>query len=53
VRTFIYAVNKSSVCFSDGPEKRLESQTKVLTERKFSKVRMDDARQLCGYPFAI
>lgn len=49
----IYAVNKSSVCFSDRFLKRLESQTKVLTERKFSKVRADDVRQLCGYPFAI
>jgi hypothetical protein len=49
----IYAVNKSSVCFSDRFLKRLESQTKVLTEKRFSKVKVDDAKQLAGYPFAI
>jgi hypothetical protein len=49
----VYAVNKSSVCFSDRFLRRLESQTKVLTERKFSKARLDDAHQLAAYPFAI
>jgi hypothetical protein len=49
----VYAVNKSSICFSDRFLRRLESQTKVLTEPHFAKVRLDDARQLVGYPFAI
>ena len=49
----IYAVNKSSVCFSDRFLKRLEMQTKVLTESKFSKVKLDNSRQLANYPFAI
>lgn len=49
----IYAVNKSSVCFSDRFLKRLEMETKVRTEPRFTKVRLDDARQLANYPFAI
>jgi hypothetical protein len=49
----IYAINKSSVCFSDRFLKRLEMQTKVLTESKFSKVKLENARQLANYPFAI
>ncbi len=49
----VYAVNKSSVCFSDRFLKRLEAQTKVLTEARFSKVKLDSSRQLAGYPFAV
>jgi len=49
----IYAVNKSSICFSDRFLKRLEMETKVRTEPRFSRVRLDNARQLANYPFAI
>jgi hypothetical protein len=49
----VYAVNKSSVCFSDRFLKRLEMETKILTEPRFNRVRLDDARQCASYPFAI
>lgn len=49
----VYAVNKTSVCFSDRFLKRLEMETKILTEPRFTRVRLDDAKQLCNYPFAI
>src|SRR5579862_3984259 len=49
----VYAVNKSSVCFSDRFLKRLEMETKVLTEDRFARVRADNATQLANYPFAI
>src|SRR5689334_3194419 len=49
----VYAVNKSSVCFSDRFLKRLEMETKVLTESRFTRVRLDDAKKLADYPFAI
>jgi hypothetical protein len=49
----VYAVNKSSVCFSDRFLKRLEMETKIATEPRFRKARLDDARQLCNYPFVI
>lgn len=49
----VYAVNKTSVCFSDRFLKRLEMETKILTEPRFTRVRLDDARQLCNHPFAI
>jgi hypothetical protein len=49
----VYAVNKTSVCFSDRFLKRLEMETKILTEPRFSKVRLDKASELANYPFAI
>ncbi|HXG23332.1 MAG TPA: DUF4159 domain-containing protein [Chthonomonadales bacterium] len=49
----VYAVNKTSVCFSDRFLKRLEMETKILTEPRFTRVHLDNARQLCNYPFAI
>jgi hypothetical protein len=49
----VYAVNKTSICFSDRFLRRLEMETKILTEPRFIKVRLDDAKQLCNYPFAI
>lgn len=49
----VYAVNKSSVCFSDRFLKRLEMETKVLTDSRFSRVRLDDSKKLADYPFAI
>ncbi len=49
----IYAVSKSSVCFSDRFLKRLQMETKIQAEPPFRKVRLDDARALTQYPFAI
>jgi hypothetical protein len=49
----VYAVNKTSVCFSDRFLKRLEMETKILTEPRFSKVRLDKPTELANYPFAI
>jgi hypothetical protein len=49
----IYAVNKSSVCFSDRFLRRLSLETKIETEPKFRKVRLDDAAGLSNHPFAI
>jgi len=49
----VYAGNKTSVCFSDRFLKRLETDTKMQTDAKFHKVRLDDANQLANYPFAV
>jgi hypothetical protein len=49
----VYAGTKSSVCFSDRFMKRLQMETKIQTARKFTRVKLDDAKQLCNYPFAI
>jgi hypothetical protein len=48
----IYAGNKTSQCFSDRFLKRLSMETKIQTEPKFQRVRLD-SRDLCSYPFAI
>lgn len=48
----IYAGNKTSQCFSDRFLKRLSMETKIQTEQKFRKVRLD-SKDLCNYPFAI
>jgi hypothetical protein len=48
----VYAVNKSSVCFSDRFLRRLELETNIHTDPRFAKVRLDSS-DLYGYPFAI
>jgi hypothetical protein len=48
----IYAGNKSSQCFSDRFLKRLSMETKIQTESRFRKVRLDSS-DLCSYPFAV
>jgi hypothetical protein len=48
----IYAGNKTSQCFSDRFLKRLSMETKIQTEPKFQRVRLD-SREMCSYPFAI
>jgi hypothetical protein len=48
----IYAGNKTSQCFSDRFLKRLSMETRIQTEPKFRKVRLDSA-ELCNHPFAI
>jgi hypothetical protein len=48
----VYAGNKSSQCFSDRFLKRLGIETKIQTEPKFRKVRLDN-RELCSFPFAV
>ncbi len=48
----IYAVDKSSVCFSDDFLLRLQNETNINTEPSFQKVRLDSA-SLYKYPFSI
>jgi hypothetical protein len=48
----VYAVNKSSVCFSDRFLRRLELETNIRTDTKFAKVNVD-SRELYSYPFSI
>ncbi len=48
----VYAVNKSSVCFSDRFLQRLELETNVRTESKFVRVQLD-SNDLYKYPFSI
>jgi hypothetical protein len=48
----VYAVNKSSVCFSDRFLRRLELETNVRTDSQFARVKLD-SNDLYGYPFAI
>src|SRR5436309_2307888 len=48
----VYAVNKTSVCFSDRFLRRLELETNILTDTKFARVELaSDA--LYNYPFVI
>jgi hypothetical protein len=48
----VYAVNKSSVCFSDRFLRRLELETNIRTDTSFVPVRLD-SNELYQYPFAI
>jgi hypothetical protein len=48
----VYAVNKTSVCFSDRFLQRLELETNVRTESKFVRVQLD-SNDLYRYPFSI
>jgi hypothetical protein len=48
----VYAVNKTSVCFSDRFLQRLELETNVRTESKFVRVQLDSS-DLYRYPFSI
>ena len=48
----VYAVNKSSVCFSDRFLRRLELETNVRTDPVFAKARLD-SHEIYQYPFAI
>jgi hypothetical protein len=48
----VYAGNKTSQCFSDKFVERLGQVTRIKTEPKFRKVRLDGA-ELSGYPFAV
>src|SRR3989442_10564569 len=48
----VYAVNKSSVCFSDRFLRRLELETNMRTDPRFIRVRLD-GNDLFQYPFAV
>jgi hypothetical protein len=48
----VYAVNKSSVCFSDRFLHRLELETNVRTDSKFRKVNLE-SNDIYRYPFSI
>jgi hypothetical protein len=48
----VYAVNKTSVCFSDRFLQRLELETNVRTDSKFVKVQLD-SNDIYKYPFSI
>jgi hypothetical protein len=48
----VYAVNKSSVCFSDRFLQRLQLETNIQADTKFTKVQLDSA-DLFKYPFSI
>src|SRR5215467_7097231 len=48
----VYAVNKSSVCFSDRFLRRLELETSIRTDPRFVRVRLD-SNDLYHYPFAV
>lgn len=48
----VYAVNKSSVCFSDRFLQRLELETNVRTESKFVRVQLN-SKDVYKYPFSI
>jgi hypothetical protein len=48
----IYAVDKSSVCFSDRFLQRLQNETNINTDSTFQKVRLD-SDDLYKYPFSI
>lgn len=48
----VYAVNKSSVCFSDRFLRRLELETNIHTDTKLTRVELD-SDELYNYPFAI
>jgi hypothetical protein len=48
----IYAVDKSSVCFSDRFLQRLQNETNIDTDPSFQKVRLD-SDDLYKYPFSI
>jgi hypothetical protein len=48
----VYAVNKTSVCFSDRFLQRLELETNVRTESKFVRVQLD-SNDIYRYPFSI
>ena len=48
----VYAVNKSSVCFSDRFLRRLELETNIRTDNRFFRVKLDSA-DLFQYPFSI
>jgi len=48
----VYAVNKSSVCFSDRFLHRLELETNVRTDSKFQRVSLE-SNDIYKYPFSI
>jgi hypothetical protein len=48
----VYAVNKSSVCFSDRFLHRLELETNVRTDSKFQRVALE-SNDIYKYPFSI
>ena len=48
----VYAVSKSSVCFSDRFLRRLELESNIHTETKFNRVQLDSP-DLYNYPFSI
>ena len=48
----VYAVNKSSVCFSDRFLQRLQLESNIETDTRFTKVRVD-SDDLYSYPFSI
>src|SRR5258708_907308 len=48
----VYAVNKSSVCYSDRFLQRLQLETNIQTDTKFAKVNLD-SEDLFQYPLAI
>jgi hypothetical protein len=48
----VYAVNKSSICFSDRFLRRLELESNIHTDTKFTRVQLD-SQELYNYPFAI
>jgi hypothetical protein len=48
----VYAVNKSSVCFSDRFLRRLELETNIRTDNVFARVKLD-SDDLFQYPFAV
>lgn len=49
----VYAVNKSSVCFSDRFLRRIQSETRIEVDPVFSRVHLGDINSLLRYPFAI
>lgn len=48
----VYAVNKSSVCFSDRFLRRLELESNIRTDSKFARVKLS-SNDIFQYPFAI
>lgn len=48
----VYAVNKSSVCFSDRFLRRMELESNIRTESKFAKAKLA-SNDIYQYPFAI
>src|ERR1044071_746173 len=48
----IYAVNKSSVCFSDRFLRRLELESEIRCDPQFVRVKLD-SNDLFQYPFAV
>lgn len=48
----VYAVNKSSVCFSDRFLHRLELESNIRTEPKFVRTKVD-SKDLYNFPFSI